>query len=126
MKKLTGAKTKLERTVQAIINSRIDNKYNCEHLLTDLFFFGECQSGIIPELIYYADTEKFFKTHRAGIKVLLKDAMDQCGCSIAELFQGEFDEDDISCEGANNINLLAWFAFRETTRALAEYNGIEI
>ena len=125
MKKLTGAKTRLEKNVQAIINSNIDNEYNCESFLKDLFS-GGCQSGIIPELIYYADTEKFFKTHKSEIKVLLKNMLDQCGCSIAELFGDKFDADDEFCEERNNRNLLAWFGFEETARILAEHNGIEV
>lgn len=125
MKKLTGAKTKLERKVQAILNAKIENGYSCESVLNDLLSNG-CQSGMIGELIYYNDTVKFFKTHKTEIKELLKNMLTECGCAASELFRDKWDNDDMFCEEQQNQNLLAWFGFEETARILADRNGIEV
>lgn len=125
MKKLSGATTKLEKKVQAILNAKIENGYSREGVLNDLLSNG-CQSGMICELIYYNDTTKFFKTHKTEIKNLLKNMLSDCGCSVAELFGAKFDADDMFCEEQFNQNLLAWFGFEETARILAARNNIEV
>lgn len=63
-KKITGAKTRLERHVQKWINERAED-YDSGPIgvLKDLNY-GGCSSGMVGHLIYYTDTVKFFQTHR--------------------------------------------------------------
>lgn len=126
MKKLTGAETKLEKRVQAILNGKVESGYNVESVLKDLFY-GGCQSGFIGELIYYHDTTKFYKLYKTEINTLLKEQLSDCGFkSPVELFGEKWDSDDIFAEDTHNQNLLAWFGFEETARKLAERKGIEV
>lgn len=122
-KRITGAETKLEKAVQAMINRNSDG--NPATWLNDLAQ-GGCQSGIVGELIYYTDTVKFYQTHRAEIKSMLREMIKDCGCTIEELFRNKWDAEDMFAEEENNQNLLAWFGFEETARILADRNGIEI
>jgi len=124
-KKLTGATTKLERAVQAILNAKIERDYSAESVLNDLLSNG-CQSGMIGALICYADTVKFYKKHRTEIKALLKDMCSDCGCTPAELFRDKWDTEDMFADEQQNQNLLAWFGCEEAARQSAYKNGIDI
>lgn len=125
-KKLTGAKTRLEKETQDILNGHISDYVSAESFMQDLFH-GGCQSGIIGELIYYSDTLPFLKRHRKEIESMLQEAMQETGVkSPSELFGNKWDDDDFFARDTANQNLLAWFGFEETARKLAEKNGIEI
>ncbi len=126
MKKLKGAKTTLERSVQATIN-RLAADYNsgAKGVLTDLMQ-GGCQSGMIGSLIYYTDTVKFYKRHAKEIDALLADLCQDSGLSPAELFGDKWDSSDPLARETLNQNLLAWFGFEETARNLASRNDIDI
>ncbi len=124
MKRITGAQTKLEKAVQRVINSSADG--DVESWLTDLMQ-GGCQSGHVGSLIYYTDTVKFYKAHKAEIKALLTAMLDDTGRTApAELFGKKWDNEDPFADEAFNQNLLAWFGFEETARILADRNGIEL
>jgi hypothetical protein len=84
-------------------------------------------SGMISELIYYKDTLAFYKKYKKEILSLLKELLYETGSnSPADLFGKNWDNDDFTIEDTQNQNLLAWFAFEETTRDLANQLGIEI
>lgn len=84
-----------------------------------------CQSGIVGELIYYNDTLAFYKKYRPEIHSLLKNTLSDFGYrSPAELFGNKWDEEDFSIEETQNRNLLAWFAFEETVRNIADEVGL--
>jgi len=121
MKKITGAKTKLERHVQNWVNEQ-DNGAD---VLKDLFH-GGCASGMVGHLIYYEDTIKFFRTHRREISGLLSEIISETGESVETLFCDKWDKSDPLALEVNNQNLLAWFGFEETARKLANPNEIEI
>lgn len=125
--KLTGAKTKLEKNVQGWVNRRsVDYENGAESVLKDLFQ-GGCQSGMVGHLIYYHDTVKFFKTHKVAINKMLGEMLDEFGYSgPAELFDKKWDVSDPLCLDTANQNLLAWFAFEETARLMADKNSIEL
>lgn len=125
MKKLTGATTKLEKAVQAILNGKVEKDYSIESVLNDLMQ-GGCASGFICDLIYYDDTVKFYKKHETEIDALLKNTCDDCGLDPATLFGDKWDAEDFFAKDTSNQNLLAWFGFEETARTLADRNGIEI
>lgn len=124
--KLTGANTRLERSVQKWANERAaDYDNGVEGVLKDLFY-GGCQSGMVGHLIYYRDTEKFFQTHRREISTLLAEQVESTGLQPAELFGDKWDTTDPLAQETLNRNLLAWFGFEEAARQLADRNGIEV
>ena len=127
MKKIKGAGTRLEKAVQKEINSNASD-YNdgAVEYLEDLMQ-GGCQSGMVSGLIYYNDTVKFYKAHKAEIKSMLVDMLAETGYTDPiGLFGDKWDKTDPFADDTNNQNLLAWFGFEETARRLADRNGIEI
>jgi hypothetical protein len=86
---------------------------------------GGCLSGMAPELVYYADTVKFFKRHRAEISAMLTEALADTGPpnSCAGLFGDEWDATDPLANESPNQNLLAWFGFEEACRVVANLQG---
>jgi len=126
MKKITGAKTGLERHVQGWINEQaVEYDNGAEGVLKDLFK-GGCASGMVGHLIYYEDTIKFFKAHRREISGLLSELISETGESVETLFCDKWDKSDPLALEVNNQNLLAWFGFEEAARKLANLNEIEI
>ena len=95
---------------QEILDS-IDEDYSIEGWFEDLFR-GGCASGFIGSLIYYSDTNAFFDRHYDEIDELRNDYEE----SLGEPFKIEGDLK----------NWLAWFAYEETARTLANELGIEI
>jgi hypothetical protein len=88
-------------------------------------FYGGCAAGTVSELIYYADTLKFYEEHRTEIGKLLGEMCESCGLSPAELLR-DFDKDDPMATETNNQNLLAWFGFEESARRVCDRAGIEV
>lgn len=127
MKTIKGANTRLERSVQKTINGYAeDYESGAKGFLEDLMQ-GGCQSGMVSGLIYYNDTVKFYKTHKAEIKALLVETLQDTGYTDPiGLFGDKWDRDDPFAEDTQNQNLLAWFGFEETARRLADRNNIEI
>jgi hypothetical protein len=79
-----------------------------------------CQSGIVTSLIYYSDTTKFYDNYKEEINALLYDLMTETGLyNPSELFGDKWDKEDPLALDVLNKNLLAWFAFEETLRAIA-------
>lgn len=90
-------------------------------IFTDVLHYG-CQSGIVGELIYYADTVRFYKQYRQEINELLYRLMEEMGSyAPADLFGDKWDKEDPLAQDTYNQNLLAWFGFEETLRAVG-YN----
>lgn len=69
-----------------------------------------CISGTVSMLIYYKDTEAFFKKHFAEIFDLLNEIKEELG---------EYPNFEI------NSNNLSWFAYEEVTRKIAYEFEIE-
>ena len=85
------------------------------------------QSGIIPELIYYSDTTKWYNKHKNEIRMMLREAMMNYGTNNpADLFGRNWDQDDPFLEDTPNQNLMAWFSFEESAREIADRLGYEI
>ena len=63
------ANSGLEKAVKKIILNNVTKDY-LEDFFSQVFSYG-CVSGMISELVYYADTLKFFKKHREDINELL-------------------------------------------------------
>ena len=115
IKKVTGAATPLEGHVEHIINRAADG--DPAGWLKDLFY-GGCVSGHVGELIYYGDTGAFYKKHKAEIQALLVTMMQDLDADSPKGVLRDWDEDDPFCNETSNQNLMAWFAFEETARAL--------
>ena len=81
--------------------------------MEDLQQYG-CVSGMVSNLIYYDDTNKFYDEYREEINELLSETLNMTGLSINELFGKNFDSDDPLILDYSNKNLLAWFGFEET------------
>lgn len=79
-----------------------------------------CISGMIPELIYYDDTNEFYDTYKTDINDLLSNLTQGTGLSVKELFKDQFDENDPLIIDCFNKNLMAWFGFEETSYQLYE------
>ena len=89
-----------------------------KNIFTDVLNYS-CQSGIVGELIYYTDTVRFYKQYKSEIDTLLYKTMEETGLySPSALFGDKWDKEDPLANEKYNRNLLAWFAFEETLRAI--------
>lgn len=101
------------------VNDNWDNYEDKKNVFTDVLEHG-CQSGCVGHLIYYSDTTAYFAEHKEEINSLLKDYLWNYGSNNPkDLFGDKWDDDDPLCLDTYNQNLLAWFGFEETMRALA-------
>jgi hypothetical protein len=118
--------TKLERVARVWLNSRAaDYSDGWKGVYKDLEY-GGCESGLVGKLIYYNDTTRFYRRHRADINALLTEAMQSSGLkSMTELFGDKWDIDDPLAQNDLNQNLLAWFGFEESARNVAMQNGYD-
>ena len=125
-----GAKTNFpltKKVVSILARNYSDGGYSSMPMYLDEILRNGLQSGVISELIYYKDTLAFYKKYKKEILSLLKELLYETGSnSPADLFGKNWDNDDFTIEDTKNQNLLAWFAFEETTRDLANQLGIEI
>lgn len=125
-RRLSGAVTKLEKAVQRIINGYArEYDEGAEGFMEDLMH-GGCASGLVSELVYYSDTVRWYRRHALEIDALLQELCSDCGAPPAALFGDKWDADDPLARGDYNQNILAWFGFEETARALADRNRIEV
>ena len=106
-----------------VLDYYIDRKYsNPDELIRDmedLQRYG-CGSGMIADLIYYDDTNKFYDNYKDDINELLSVLLDGSGLSIQEFFGKNFDNDDPLILNYSNKNLLAWFGFEESSYRIYE------
>ena len=124
-KELMEIKKEGNALVKKVVNVILDQDPNYqEGFIGDVINHG-CSSGIVGELIYYSDTTAFYSKYKREIISLLKETMSDFGYkSPAELFTKNWDDEDPLVEDTHNQNLLAWFAFEETCRMIA--NRLEI
>ena len=106
----------LTRRVCNYVIDRWGDYSDKSNIFTDVLYHG-CQSGIVGELIYYADTVRFYKQYRNEINELLYDTMNGTGLyAPSDLFGDKWDKEDPLAQDNYNQNLLAWFGFEETLR----------
>ncbi len=108
-----------EFVINHYINMNYDNDVELLEDMENLQKYG-CISGMIPELIYYDDTNKFYDEYKDDINKLLSDTMQNTGLSIEELFGEKYDKEDPLIVDCFNKNLMAWFGFEETSYQLYE------
>ena len=115
-------KNKLEKKVKEIL---LNQGYeNLENLFKEVLYCG-CKEGVIPELIYYDDTTKFYENYKHQINELLQQLY-ETGCldSLSDL--EDFDKSDMLVLEIHNQNLLAWLSFEETTRNIMYNLDMEV
>lgn len=111
------------RLTNYVLDYYINEDYESADELLDnmeqLQMYG-CSSGMISELIYYDDTEKFYNNYKEEINEMLSNIIESTGFSMEELFGDKFDKEDPLVIDYSNKNLLAWFGFEETVNNLYE------
>ena len=111
--------TKLERVVRYWLNSQgREYQEGWRGAYRDLMH-GGCSTGVVGKLIYYSDTRRFYRRHQEEIDRLLRDTLEDTGCTLAQLFGDRWDKDDPLAREQYNQNLLAWYGFEETAQRLA-------
>ena len=90
--------TALQQRVKEIILDKVEENYTVKDWYKD-FYQGGCISGFVGELIYYADTEKFYNTYAIDIENLVNKYHNDISSSSIPRPTGNYDND------------AAWFAF---------------
>ena len=86
-----------------------------EGQIADVILEG-CQSGIVSELIYYADTNAFYEKYQEEIWDRLSNMADDMGCeSILHLIVTFNGSKEVGSE-LQLRNLLAWWACEDVCR----------
>lgn len=117
--------SKLKKAVITDLLSYSNDNDDIQSHMEDILQYG-CQSGAVGMLIYYSDTQAFFKKYKKDIMDLLKETLQMTGFkSPQELFGDKFDSDDYFMEETQNQNLMSWFAYEETVRQLFDEMEIE-
>lgn len=83
----------------------LDSPENTIQFFKDLLQYG-CITGMVPSLVYYRDTEAFFDKYYEDIIWLKTEYEESIGQSMEIPHQVK--------------NYLAWFAFEETARLIAD------
>ena len=95
-----------------------------ENYLKDVLNHG-CQSGICSGLIYYKDTNNFYDKFEGEIWDIVNNISEEMEESTFQMIDGLNGSKNV---GSNEQfkNLLAWFAYEETCRKIADKLEIEI
>ena len=104
------------RVERKVINSLLTTKLSTEELkdhIKDIVQCG-CISGIVPSLVYYSDTTKFFNCYRKEILSMLQDP----DKNIYSEYTYLLDQRKYSILEKNN---LSWFAYDNTVIRIAFY-----
>mgnify|MGYP003297021156 CR=1 FL=1 len=107
LKKLKSESDLRNRVIKIALDN-IDRYEDGTKYFEDILSYG-CQSGLVSELIYYYQTEKFFDQYADEIFELYNELVSECGQIDMEL----------------NKNNLSWLAFEETLRSLYYDLGYE-
>ena len=109
-----------EKTLKNYVINYIVDAYITDEEIKGFFndlLKGGCQSGFISDLIYYKDTIKFFDDYEDEIEDLITEQMEDLGIKTRPLFIESLNGSAESI--TQEKNLLSWFAFEETARALS-------
>ena len=104
------------RVERKIINDLINTGLTTEELkdhIKDIVQCG-CVSGIVPSLIYYSDTVRFFNCYRQEILTMLKDP----DKNIYSEYTYLLNDKKYSISQKND---LSWFAYDNTVIRIAFY-----
>ena len=81
-----------------------------------------CRNGACCDLIYYAQTKRFYEEFKHEINELLYKSD---YTNLSELLGDDWDKRDPLALDEDNQNLLAWFGFEETLTNIGFKFGIE-
>ena len=113
LKKVNYFNTKLEkRVINDLLNTGLTTEELKDHI-KDIVQCG-CISGIVPSLVYYSDTTKFFNYYRKEILSMLQDPYKNIYSEYTYLL----DQKKYSILEKNN---LSWFAYDNTVIRIAFY-----
>jgi hypothetical protein len=121
---LLGENELKDKVLNDLIEHYNDNNGKDTYLwMSDILTHG-CVSGMIGDLVYYTDTTAFYEKYKEEIWDLLEDTRQSFGNkNITEVIAGLNGADDVGSDEQFK-NLLAWFAYEETTRNIA--NELEL
>ena len=113
LKKVNQFNTKLEkRVINDLLNTGLSTEELKDHI-KDIVQCG-CISGIVPSLVYYSDTTKFFNCYRKEILSMLQDPDKNIYSEYTYLLdQKKYD--------MLEKNSLSWFAYDNTVIRIAFY-----
>ena len=103
--------TPLQKEVWEIVKLHTTESKDRKHWIQDLAVHG-CVSGMVNNLIYYQQTERFFNQHEDEI------------LELAGLYN--FRPDIVDLGMMQLKNTLAWFAFEVTAEDLAEKKSLHL
>lgn len=113
------SQNKLFKNVCSYVIDEWSDYTDKKNIFLDVLKHG-CQSGIVPQLIYYSDTIRFYNRYKNEINELLYDILRETGfLNPQQMFGDKWDEEDPLAQNTFNQNLLAWFGFEETLREVA-------
>ena len=113
LKKVNYFNTKLEkRVINDLLNTGLSTEELKDHI-KDIIQCG-CISGIVPSLVYYSDTTKFFNCYRKEILSMLQDP----NKNIYSEYTYLLDQKKYS---VSEKNYLSWFAYDNTVIRIAFY-----
>ena len=113
LKKVNQFNTKLEkRVINDLLNTGLTTEELKDHI-KDIVQCG-CISGIVPSLVYYSDTIKFFNCYRQEILTMLTDP----DKNIYSEYTYLLDQKKYSVSEKND---LSWFAYDNTVIRIAFY-----
>ena len=116
LKELKKDKNFNNRVEKKVINTLLAEGLTTEELkdhIKDILQYG-CISGIVPSLIYYSDTIKFFNCYRKEILSMLQDP----DKNIYSEYTYLLDQKKYSVSEKND---LSWFAYDNTVIRIAFY-----
>jgi hypothetical protein len=108
----------LKKAVEKIIEK--GRKENA-HFLEDIIKHG-IESGIIGELVYYADTSKFYREYEDDIWELLSDMTDELGYDNVFSFLSTLKSASTVSTSSQFEGLLVWLAVEEIARQMLDKN----
>ena len=113
LKKVNQFNTKLEkRVINDLLNTGLTTEELKDHI-KDIVQCG-CISGIVPSLVYYSDTTRFFNCYRKEILSMLQDP----DKNIYSEYTYLLDQKKYS---VSEKNYLSWFAYDNTVIRIAFY-----
>ena len=113
LKKVNQFNTKLEkRVINDLLNTGLSTEELKDHI-KDIVQCG-CISGIVPSLVYYSDTTRFFNCYRQEILTMLTDP----DKNIYSEYTYLLNQKKYSVSEKND---LSWFAYDNTVIRIAFY-----
>lgn len=106
----------LKMETMEILEGMVNKEKTLENVIIEIINYG-CVSGIVSELIYYYQTEKFFNRH--------KDEINEMAHELSEDIYGNPYEIYNNMQYECSKNTMAWFGFEEMTMRIANDLGIE-